>query len=328
MKLPNSLHRLQITAIASILAVLLVLGSCVSNKNSRIKQPAENQPSDPQYTAEQQKIIEQYHKTEIKLAGASKDLARTYRAFGNPEAEKVVIYNQGGPVPILEIDDMAFLAHDFGVDMQDVLIIHMLQQNMLQAEQLANQSISFEQAKQIGQNSLQMLHNVVIFLQSKNRQVSLWGSSYGAFLTAGYLATYDNNLHTIVMAVGRLDMPAEVWQPFSEGSYVHFAEDGQTIILEPEEELEETDATPYLHSNLAKIAAGFGYRRFTKELAGKQLSNVLYIYSLVDQSVGKLTEAELAFLKDHNVEVIPSNKSHSEAELEHAEQLINFLLGN
>ena len=71
-------------------------------------------------------------------------------------------------------------------------------------------------------------------------------------------------------------------------------------------------------------AAG-AYKRFTKELEGFDLSNVIYLYGKTDDRVGSLLEHEIKFLKSHGALVIASNGNHSVPK-EYREILIRLML--
>ena len=63
-----------------------------------------------------------------------------------------------------------------------------------------------------------------------------------------------------------------------------------------------------------RLASAFqgvlGMHRYTRLLAGTDLSKVIYAYGTMDQAVGRLTENEVAFLDSRGAEVIAVTGGH------------------
>ena len=56
----------------------------------------------------------------------------------------------------------------------------------------------------------------------------------------------------------------------------------------------------------------YGQPRYSKPLAGKDLSNVIFFYATNDQNVGRLSEEEIEFLKSKNVTLFSASDGHSD----------------
>lgn len=143
----------------------------------------------------------------------------------------------------------------------------------------------------------------------------LFAHSYGAFVVPNYLALKPNIADKIVIMAGRLNMDEKIWNSFSEGKLKLFEEDGITVKegIGMEEIMFQLFLSKKISNKMAvknKMAAGIGHKRFTKLLKTKDLSDVLYVYGVKDQSVGRLKKEEIYFLEDNNVEYIKLEGGH------------------
>ncbi|MBT3187571.1 MAG: hypothetical protein HN335_01100 [Anaerolineae bacterium] len=242
-------------------------------------------------------------------AGAlSGTLASKMAAIGNPDSDVVIIYVQGGPVPTL--DTQEFAGTFAAVNQADVYLVDVHQTQTLAPHHFTKREISFDEAKVFDTESTQILADVVSHFKNAGKQVYVVGVSFGAFLVQNLLAAQGNVADGYLIVVGRLDMPAEVWQPFSEGRMVGFV-DGVTIKPVSADEAGMGGGSEFVDGNMAKLAAGLGHKRYTELLANIDLSNVIYIYGKTDEQVGRLLEAEMTFLESKGTTVLVGEGDHS-----------------
>ena len=261
-------------------------------------------------------------------------------SFGNPTSEIVVINTQGGPLPTLLVEDFEdVFIKNFELNPEDYFLINVHQRHTQFPEEL-NKEISFDQAKEINKKSTQILAEVVDYFVQQKKKVIVVGLSYGAFIVQDLLATQGNRADAYLIMVGRLDMTAEVWQNFSQGNQVVFENGTDVIDFETyqkkyteEDKLEvlEQESTPdpkmiIEQKNMAKIAAGQGYKRFSKRLLDTDLSNVVYVYGTQDEMVGALNPSEIEFLGDKDVELISFEGGHSETIKQLAKLSMNIII--
>lgn len=222
------------------------------------------------------------------------------------EPKAVIVHTQGGPITSLE-DEMMAEMFSMVANLEEYLYVNVHQYQTLYPEKFTGDAITFEQAKEYDELSVEMLANVLYTLRENNpdRPIYLFGESFGALMTQALIADYGTGLaDKYGISVGRMTMPDQFVTWFSEGSNGRF--DNATDLRRVEDETQ-------LEKNMNKMAAGLGYLRYTELMKGMDLSKVIYAYGTGDTYVGKLTEEEIKFLKDHKATVISSDADHSEA---------------
>lgn len=212
---------------------------------------------------------------------------------GDTNATKVVLYVQGGPVFDLSTQDLDAFTND-----PQFLKAYVHQAQTLNPS-LKDVDLTFDQAVAEDETSVDMLHKVIMYYKSLNKEVYVIGHSFGAFLLPKYLDKYGNQADKMAILAGRLEMPDIVWQGFRDGTVYHFP-NGVTP------EMTTTDAEGGIFRTVAarRLAAGFGMNRYTQLLSDVDLSNVIYSFSTADEPVGSLTAAEESFLTSKQVTVI------------------------
>ena len=237
------------------------------------------------------------------------ELVGTFGSFGNPEADTVVIVTQGGPVTFLLGPEV--LVEEVGqLNPEQVQLVSVHQAQTLEPDRFIAADISFDDAKAADAASVAMLADVVAYFKDQGKTVHVVGFSFGAFMVQDLLATQGNIADGYLIKVGRVDMPDEVWTEFSEGRAVGFV-DGVEIVKFDIADAGMGGETPEADRNMARLAAGLGHKRYTELLADVDLSNVVYVYGDVDEQVGRLSEAEVAFLESRSATVIEYEGGHA-----------------
>jgi hypothetical protein len=234
----------------------------------------------------------------IEYKNLPESLTKSGYSFGNPDSDKVIIYLQGGPVNYLSTYGFESRMNiSGGLDEKECFLINMRESQTLHSEETEKEEISWEQAKNYNEVTAKTLSNLINFFKSQNKKVYVVGGSYGSFVGLKSIVDYKNTADGYLLMVGRLDMTQEVSNAYSKGFEAKFDSDATTPIIG------EKDESDYI-VNMRKIASAISRdEKYTELLKDTDLSNVTYIYSEIDQNVGKLTESEIAFLKSKNATV-------------------------
>lgn len=232
--------------------------------------------------------------------------------IGNPK-DTIIVNLQGGPdIEFALGDAYGILGKLAGVDLEKVAILNVHQAQTLMPWKFS-EPISFEEAKEYDRMTVQYAADVISTLKAQGRKVYVVGISFGAFVAGDLLATQGNVADGYLIMVGRLDMPQEVWEQFSQGTYVGFKyapDGGFSIIPFTEEQAGMGGSGSIEDQNMARLAAGLGYKRFTDLLQNIDLSNVVYAYGKTDEQVGRLRAEEVTYLRDHGATVLESEGDH------------------
>ncbi|MEM9078839.1 MAG: hypothetical protein AAGC43_17495 [Bacteroidota bacterium] len=267
------------------------------------------------------KVEEQSEPIQINYENIPEDLKELGYSFGNPESDTVIIHTQIGPLMNLLTEDFESIFTNIGgVDVEKYFVVNIHQAQTLNPEKYLKEEISFEEAKALDKKTTQILHTLVTYFKGQNKTVYIAGLSFGAFAGIDFLAEHGNIADGYMFMVGRLDMTEDVWKSFSQGIEATFEEDATTVIVNSK--AEEPRAL-----NTNKIAAGFGYNRYTQLLKDIDLSNLIYYYGKKDQSVGKLTDAEIQFLESKGAKVVGFDGGHNQT-LDHLNAALTTLLKN
>ena len=103
----------------------------------------------------------------------------------------------------------------------------------------------------------------------------------------------------LLIANGRLDMPSAIWTVFAEGRTVEFV-DG----VEIEEPVTGRNGPDAENRNMARLASGLGHYRYSERLTRVDMTNVVYVSGTFDLQVGRLSDAEIAFLVERGADVV------------------------
>ena len=226
-----------------------------------------------------------------------------FRVFGDPDSATVWIFEQGGPIHLL---DEAPLQHFYNYPGHDAVLFVQAHQTLTLNHHLAprQRELSFAQLQAEVDVSVEILHRTIEHFKAQGKQVVVIGHSYGAFLTTRYLwrkgpAAADRYL---IMA-GRLDMPQVVVDGVLSGVFYYFpnAVDPVPADLQPATEREFLEL---------RIMGATGHDRYTQRLAGTDLGRVIYVHGSEDMSVGRLSAHEVSFLTSRGAKVIAVPGGH------------------
>ena len=244
------------------------------------------------------------------ITDAATGVAALYESAGNPDAETVLVFAQGGPAPGLDANGFSLLTD--GLDLDRLFVLNVHQAQTLDPERVLTADIDFDAAKAADDESVQIAADVVDHFRASGKRVIVLGISFGASLVQDLLATQGNVADAYVIIAGRLDSPDEAWKLFSEGRAAEFI-DGTEVVEVPIAQAGFGTGTAAGERNMARLVAGFDFNRYTQLLADVDLSNVTYGYGEMDEYVGGLTEDEIAFLDAAGAVVLSDPGGHVDA---------------
>ncbi len=219
---------------------------------------------------------------------------------GNLQSNIIVIHSQGGPITTLEDGFLKEIISE--TDTQSALYVNVHQAQTSDPSTFTNSKITFNQAKQYDQDSVENLVTVIeYFTDGPDNVVYVLGISFGAFMTQELIATHGIDVADGYLILGgRLDIDEATWIPFSQGKLTKYIYDQNKSYVIQVLENDNIEG-----ENMSKLAAGLGYHRYTMELAGiNDLSKITYVYGDRDDQVGPLSQAEQDFLTDRDATVI------------------------
>ncbi|CAM3330620.1 hypothetical protein [Zobellia roscoffensis] len=243
--------------------------------------------------------------TTIVYEGIPETLKKLGYSFGNSKSDTILLISQGGPFPRLFTDEVkAIFKDNGGIDENKYFIINSHQAQTIEPQMMLEKEISFEQAKMVGIKTSEMLNELVSYFKSENKKVFVVGISYGCFAGQDFISKFGNIADGYLLMAGRLDINEEVWRAYSEGIDAGFKEDA----ISPKVEQKGEDL---MYINSHKIAAAYGYKRYSELLKNTDLSNLIYYHALKDLNVGKLTANEIEFLNTKGAKVIGFDDVHT-----------------
>ena len=222
------------------------------------------------------------------------DVTKLFRVFGDIDSDTVWIFAQGGPFHMLE--DGAYELFTNYPDHRDLEFVQVHQTLTLNHDLAERDAVWMLAELQAEVDvSVEILHRTIEHFKAQDKHVVVVGHSYGAFLVTRYLALKGPEAaDQYLLMAGRLDMPEVVVEGFLSGTAyyfpnytdpVEFPGQDHPLFRKTDRELMEM-----------RIAGATGCDCYTTLLAGMDLQRVIYVYGTNDMAVGRLTDAEVAFL--------------------------------
>ena len=259
----------------------------------------------------------------VPLTALPADVTELYEAVpgGAADADTVWLFSQGGPVPELDALDLTeFPGHG------NRILVNVHQAQTLNPALIGDGRLdSVERVRVEMDVSVEILDRVIRHFKSRGKRVVVFSHSFGSFILPRYLTLKgpDAADRYVIMA-GRLDIEREVWEnrlgKLHEGGTVTYAygDDGATPVRIDVAELPPGELGFALEDGMlplsVRLASAFqgvlGMHRYTRVLAGTDLSKVIYAYGTMDRAVGRLSGDEVAFLRSRGAEVIAVAGGH------------------
>ena len=239
---------------------------------------------------------------------------------GDEKAETVLINVQSGPSAEFAIDEVEDIVNDYNTT--SILTVNVHQAQTLTPGILQGNDFTLDQAINHNAESIEMLSKVINYFKAQDRTVYVFAGSFGAFVAQDLIAKKGVSVaDKYLIAAGRLDMNAIIWQAAAEGKLGYF-ENGVDPVILPEPEMDVVER------NLNRIAAGFAMNRYTQLFdTFDDLSQITYIYGENDEAVGSLTAAEVRFLQSKNARIIIGSGGHDDTLSRLVPQGMNLAFG-
>ncbi len=274
------------------------------------KEEGDTGAKQPKMTAKDKAIlkerIEAYKKMNKIGAVKFKEITGIAKFYGNLDSNIVILNIQGGPFLLLN-PLYTMISNE---QAKEALFVNVQQVQTLSPNKFEKDEITFDEAKKYDLESVEYINKVAKYFKNQGKKVYMMGMSYGAFATEQFIATYGAEaVDGYLIAVGRLDIEKATWETFAKGNYVNYVYNKEGVMST--KPLEQKLTVPM--QNMSKLAAGLGYHRYMTELKGMDLSSVIYVYGGRDNEVGRLTKAEVDFLKKRGAKVVEEKgKNHVE----------------
>ncbi len=232
-----------------------------------------------------------------RLPAEVTELFVVHPAAASPGADSVWIFEQGGPSHDISFDVLLpFLSLPNHEEIHLVQVHQTLTLNHRLAARHARLSLADLQAEV--DVSVALLRRVIDHFKARGKRVVVVGYSYGSFLVARYLAQHGpGGADRYLLMAGRLDMPREYVDGALAGMLYHFPD---ATDPEPSGQRPTTD-----REWIRLLIAGATFHdRYTHRLAATDLRKAIYVYATADTVVGRLSDAEVAFLEQSGSTVI------------------------
>ena len=259
----------------------------------------------------------------VPLTALPEDATRLYETVpgGDPDADTVWLFSQGGPVTELDSSDLTeFPGHGRRL-LVNVHQVQTLNPGLIDDARL--DSVAQVQAEM--DVSVEILDRVIRHFKAQGKRVVVLSHSFGSFIVPRYLALKGPGAaDRYVIMAGRLDIERKMYEnrlsKLHDASTVAWFYEGGTTLTRFDQAAGPIDpdpAAPPVDSVLpravrmqAVFQGALGKHRYTRLLAGTDLSKVIYAYGTTDEAVGRLTGEEVAFLESRGAEVLAVEGGH------------------
>ena len=255
----------------------------------------------------------------VPITVLPEDVTQLYRIVpgGSPDADTVWLYSQGGPAT--ELDSGADLTEFAGHEDRILVNVHQAQTlNPGLIDDRRLDSVARVQAEM--DVSVEILDRVIRHFKAQGKRVIVFSHSFGSFILPRYLALKGpGEADRYVIMAGRLDIERTMYEnrlgKLHDGSTVAWYYDAGTTLTrydladDPDAPLENGMLPRWLRMQAA-FQGTLGKHRYTRLLAGTDLSRVIYAYGTTDREIGRLTDAEIAFLEARGARVVAVEGGH------------------
>lgn len=238
---------------------------------------------------------------------------------GDEDSDTVWIYSQGGPTE--DLQDAGELKRFAGTHEDDTgerpLLVNVHQIQTLNPGLLERTDFyALPQVLAEVDLTIEILDRVIRHFKALGKRVVVFGHSYGAFVMPRYLMLKGPSAaDAYVIMAGRMDIEERMYRNrfrnLHDDTYyvLEYATDGVTIV---EQQLTQEQRDRFLVNGRVPLKTRYaglyqgllGQFRYTRELAQTDLSKVVYAYGTRDAAVGRLTDAEVRFLRSRGASVL------------------------
>ena len=259
----------------------------------------------------------------VPLTALPEDATLLYETVpgGDPDADTVWLFSQGGPATALDSSDLTeFPGHGTRL-LVNVHQVQTLNPGLIDDARL--DSVARVQAEM--DVSVEILDRVIRHFKAQGKRVVVLSHSFGSFIVPRYLALKGpGGADRYVIMAGRLDIERTMYENrlsklHDASTVAWFYEGGTTLTrfdqgagpIDPDPDAPPVEGMlPRSVRMQAVFQGALGQHRYTRLLAGTDLSKVIYAYGTTDQAVGRLTGAEVAFLESRGAAVLAVEGGH------------------
>lgn len=238
------------------------------------------------------------------------DTTKLFEFEGNPNANEVFIYVQGGPN--WRLDDRKLSPFKLMPQIENSLKVYAYQSQIINHTIFpAKPVLTEDQAQNEVVVSAEILYRIIDYFKKQDKRVYVICHSHGGQIALEMLRTKSNNADKLLISCVRLDIEPEAIKMIKDGMGPYY-ENGQT--LKSRYLLPSFFRIPNLNrkvENLLMIIKVANHR-YTELLKDKDLSDVVYIYAKYDEMSGQQTPAELEFLENKGVTVYEFDCGHND----------------
>ncbi|PCE64076.1 hypothetical protein [Sediminicola luteus] len=232
---------------------------------------------------------------------------------GQKESDTVLIICQGGPSDSLGIIAKGKTPYRYIPNYNSYNIAY-LHQAQTYDPAIFSKDFTLREAEKAIEHTAEKLHRATVYFKNRDKTVVVIGNSFGAYIIPKTLTDFPALADRYVVLAGRLTDPDPIVKQHVKGYNGEYLEDGLTYVPEDEHadlsEYSASEIQAYRAKQLLKAA--IGQVDYTQTLSDKDLSKWTYFYATNDTHVGRLTEAEIAFLESHGARVYPTSDGHYE----------------
>lgn len=232
---------------------------------------------------------------------------------GRKESDTTLIICQGGPSDSLGIIAKGKTPYRY-IPKYNSYNIAYLHQAQTYDPAIFSKNLTLQEAEKAIEHTAEMLHRATVYFKNRDKTVVVIGNSFGAYIIPRTLTHFPALADRYVVLAGRLTDPEPIVKQHLKGFNGEYHEDGLTYVPEDEHaDLSEYSASEIqAYSAKQLLKAAIGQVDYTQSLSGKDLSKWTYFYATNDTHVGRLSEAEIAFLKFHGAQVYQTSDGHYE----------------
>jgi len=235
------------------------------------------------------------------------DTSRLWVADGNLQSDTVLLICQGGPSDRLTIEESGRTSYRYIPKYAQYTIAYVHQAQTWDPDLMYRDLPSPNRAKAAVEQTTEILVRSIRYFKERGKTVMVIGTSYGAYIGMHALATRENLADRYVLIAGRVDDPADAVDHHLQGYNGAYSVDGRTFIPQP---ADTKTTSAYQFRQMLKGA--IGQPRYSRLLAGADLSNLWFFYAANDERVGRLTEEEVGLLENRGAQVFATSDGHTE----------------
>ena len=276
---------------------------------------------------EREKIVAALQQTVVPrlvpLTALPEDTTQLYETVpgGDPDADTVWLFSQGGPATALDSSDLTEFPGHGTRALVNVHQVQTLNPGLIEDTRL--DSVARVQAEM--DVSVEILDRVIRHFKAQGKRVVVLSHSFGSFIVPRYLALKGPGAaDRYVIMAGRLDIELTMYENrlsklHDASTVAWFYEGGTTLTrfdqgagpIDPDPDAPPVDSVlPRSVRMQAVFQGALGQHRYTRLLAGTDLSKVIYAYGTTDEAVGRLTGEEVTFLESRGAEVLAVEGGH------------------